>query len=304
MVLVAAFAAGVTCAATAGAAAAALRIAASRRHDGGEARAEQQREKWQRILVEQATREVKTMGFEVLTPSEEEEAISLATRAFAGASATTPFPTFEWRFGPDLYGKSEHPLKVAGCRFCVLRMLRNTVVTGGFTFGVREAGHLSAICVVIPLIAEDGSRGRPLSRTAELPPCPMDDEASYGKHPKLRDLFFAGGDNALLDQMHEAYAPFPHWHVGLLAVDPSAQGQGLGRRLLAAVHALADKVKVAVYLDTAGDRLRAFYEHLGYKVAGGRGYEVNLPGDPHPLVDPATGAGILRSYPLLRPAVS
>ena len=54
------------------------------------------------------------------------------------------------------------------------------------------------------------------------------------------------------------------WYLSIVAVDPAAQGQGLGRRLLLPTLAEADRVSATCYLETFGSRSRPFYERLGF----------------------------------------
>ena len=59
----------------------------------------------------------------------------------------------------------------------------------------------------------------------------------------------------------------PNYSVGVIGILPSAQGQGLGRRLLAVIHALsaAHPTSTGVYLDTENEASKAFYERCGYR---------------------------------------
>lgn len=59
----------------------------------------------------------------------------------------------------------------------------------------------------------------------------------------------------------------PNYGVGVLGVYPSAQGRGLGRRLLDAVHRLSavHPTSTGVYLDTENPASKAFYERCGYR---------------------------------------
>jgi ribosomal protein S18 acetylase RimI-like enzyme len=65
----------------------------------------------------------------------------------------------------------------------------------------------------------------------------------------------------------------PHYYLGVLAVSPSQQGKGLGRRLIEAYCALSDQDAQSngVLLDTAQDGNPAFYmsckfQHLGQAI--------------------------------------
>ena len=58
----------------------------------------------------------------------------------------------------------------------------------------------------------------------------------------------------------------PHLRLDFLAVDPAAQGRGLGSRLLAFGNGVADERGLPVYLDTFTLPDVRFYERRGYRV--------------------------------------
>lgn len=76
----------------------------------------------------------------------------------------------------------------------------------------------------------------------------------------------------------EATEPFvvsePHYHLSMLGVCKDHAGQGVGRLLLDAVHAISqsDAESCGVSLTTETRSNVALYQHVGYKVVG----EVNL----------------------------
>lgn len=59
----------------------------------------------------------------------------------------------------------------------------------------------------------------------------------------------------------------PNYGVGVIGVHPDYQGQGIGGRLLDAVHArsLAHPTSTGVYLDTENPASKRFYERCGYR---------------------------------------
>jgi ribosomal protein S18 acetylase RimI-like enzyme len=57
------------------------------------------------------------------------------------------------------------------------------------------------------------------------------------------------------------------WYLSIFAVDPAAQGQGLGRKLLEPTVAEADGVSAMCYLETFSPRNVGFYERLGFATA-------------------------------------
>ena len=67
-----------------------------------------------------------------------------------------------------------------------------------------------------------------------------------------------------------------YWHLFILGVAPSSQGQGVGSRLIAPVLAEADAAGERCYLETLAERNLAFYARHGFAV----GEEVAQPGLP------------------------
>ena len=59
-----------------------------------------------------------------------------------------------------------------------------------------------------------------------------------------------------------------YWYLGLLAVAPEAQGEGVGGALLRHGLDRADRDGVGCYLETGTEENVAFYEHHGFRVAG------------------------------------
>lgn len=57
------------------------------------------------------------------------------------------------------------------------------------------------------------------------------------------------------------------WYLSIVAVDPAAQGQGFGRKLLEPTIADADGVSAMCYLETFNPRNVGFYERLGFATA-------------------------------------
>lgn len=54
------------------------------------------------------------------------------------------------------------------------------------------------------------------------------------------------------------------WYLSIVAVDPTSQGQGLGRKLLEPTITEADRVSATCYLETFSLRNLSFYERLGF----------------------------------------
>ncbi len=69
-----------------------------------------------------------------------------------------------------------------------------------------------------------------------------------------------------LEERHREDAPFPHWYLWLLGVEPSRQGRGVGSSLVRRVLGAADDEGIACYLDTTLERNLTFYRRLGFRV--------------------------------------
>jgi len=54
------------------------------------------------------------------------------------------------------------------------------------------------------------------------------------------------------------------WYLSIVAVDPTAQGQGFGPKLLEPTLVEADRVSAPCYLETFSPRNLSFYERLGF----------------------------------------
>jgi len=61
-------------------------------------------------------------------------------------------------------------------------------------------------------------------------------------------------------------APFPHWYLQLLGVDPEYQGQGFSSRLLKPMFSRMDKEGLPCFLETQSEKNVTLYEHLGFRV--------------------------------------
>lgn len=70
-----------------------------------------------------------------------------------------------------------------------------------------------------------------------------------------------------LDRFDSQAAPkFPHWYLYTVAVDPSAQGQGIGGKLLD--HGLARAGDTPIYLESTTEGSQKLYERKGFQPLG------------------------------------
>jgi GNAT superfamily N-acetyltransferase len=92
------------------------------------------------------------------------------------------------------------------------------------------------------------------------------------KHAFLRDLLGARGYanyTRIAGFMHERAVPVipgDAWYLSILGVRPDAQGQGIGRRLIAPTVAEADAAGAASWLETFTTEAARFYERVGFRL--------------------------------------
>jgi ribosomal protein S18 acetylase RimI-like enzyme len=65
----------------------------------------------------------------------------------------------------------------------------------------------------------------------------------------------------------EQHVPLPRWYLGVLGVDPAAQTQGWGGRLMRPILDRADASGLAVSLETMREANVAYYRRHGFEVA-------------------------------------
>jgi ribosomal protein S18 acetylase RimI-like enzyme len=65
---------------------------------------------------------------------------------------------------------------------------------------------------------------------------------------------------------HKDLAPFNHWYLMLLGVDPRFQGRGFGSRLLREMLTNIDEEYLSCYLETHNEQNVPMYQHFGFKV--------------------------------------
>ena len=95
---------------------------------------------------------------------------------------------------------------------------------------------------------------------------------NLGKDGGRRMKYFGDGMHAV----HKRLAPFRHWYLEVLGVDPPHQGEGHASTLLRAMFARADDEGLPCYLETQDARNVSIYQHLGFVVVE----EFTVPGLP------------------------
>lgn len=79
-----------------------------------------------------------------------------------------------------------------------------------------------------------------------------------------------------LGEIEHLHPPTPHWYLGVLGTDPSAQGRGLGAALLASGLSRCDRDRLPAYLESSKECNIPYYERFGFRLTG----ELRLRGGP------------------------
>lgn len=80
----------------------------------------------------------------------------------------------------------------------------------------------------------------------------------------------------LLFEIEKRHPSEPHWYLGLLAVDPTRQGRGHGKELIAPGLERADRDRLPCYLETQKEQNVPWYARHGFDVRE----EIRLPAIP------------------------
>jgi ribosomal protein S18 acetylase RimI-like enzyme len=69
-----------------------------------------------------------------------------------------------------------------------------------------------------------------------------------------------------LDSVHRRLAPFRHWYLETIGVDPSIKGQGYASKLIRPMLSRIDQEGLPCYLETDSENNVRLYEHFGFKL--------------------------------------
>ena len=69
-----------------------------------------------------------------------------------------------------------------------------------------------------------------------------------------------------IDTVHKRLAPFKHWFLQTIGVDPQFHGKGYAGKLIRAMLARIDKEDLPCYLETLDEKNVRLYEYFGFRV--------------------------------------
>lgn len=73
---------------------------------------------------------------------------------------------------------------------------------------------------------------------------------------------------ATFEKMEQSHPREPHWYLPQIGVDPAAQGQGLGAKLMRHALTRCDREGALAYLEASKPQNIPFYERHGFKAIG------------------------------------
>ncbi len=149
------------------------------------------------------------------------------------------------------------------CAGCTEDETRRAVLAQYFDYSIREGDALGRLVHLA-----DRARGV----AVWLLPQPFDvkSRAAQNKRRFLETTLTAEGCanyHSIVEYMRrqaESLVAGDTWYLSIVAVDPAAQGQGLGRKLLGPTLTEADGVNATCYLETFSPQNISFYERLGF----------------------------------------
>ena len=199
-----------------------------------------------------------------------QETVDMAARSYAGTEQAAAPAEFAWQFGPELSDAADpaqqkeraHSLS-ATMAYCI----HYAFLLGdrGLVLIARESTKIIGHCVV-----HFYSEGwKPAGGFAQMKAAGNAGASKWSK--SQQDFTSSKKDAALakvLASLHKAHASGPHIYVEVLAVDPDAQGKGVGGKMMRAVNAIADAAKLQLYLECDCGKNEAVYQKLGYAKVG------------------------------------
>jgi len=154
------------------------------------------------------------------------------------------------RFVIDSEINYSHRLRILMNFFVMARILRKETI-----IGIRDLSTLDGVALISN---PDNSINPP-----ELKELRDQVWSELGSHSRFNYKNFS-------DVGEKLQIKVPHIHVNMIGIKLSAQGNGLGRKLMEYVHFISsnDSTSNGVSLTTEDPTKVSFYEHLGYQIIG------------------------------------
>ena len=189
----------------------------------------------------------------------------LLTRAFAGTTNGNCELGFDWCLGDELAGKFDDlPRRNATIGWAMKFVVEDAFSAGrsGAVLACRKPDGAIGGVAVLKIYHGKARDGMCQQMTAASRTGSMSAAAkAYIYGPRMQAL------EGALKKLHSTMA-HGHVYVWAVGVDTSAQGQGMGGRLMRAASAIADRAGLPCYLETCGPKNPELYKKYGYEVCG------------------------------------
>jgi len=198
------------------------------------------------------------------TPTLATEMCELLTASWAGSSTGPPELAFDWCMGPELQGNFDDLAR----RQALLRWISTFMVELVFAAGPKGAvlacrkpdGSIGGMALLKIYRGKDGDDLCAMHHGASRAGGRSAETHAYMNCPRMKALV------ASQKEIHDQCGLRSYVYVQAVAVDPSAQGQGMGGKLMRAASAVADREGLACYLEATGARNQQIYKKYGYEV--------------------------------------
>lgn len=106
------------------------------------------------------------------------------------------------------------------------------------------------------------------SEYAKMTPELMAKAGSEGLEAKIGSWFIAQARPLydVIDNKHSQHAPFRHWYLAFIGVDPAFQGKGFAGKLLKPMFSRLKRENIPCYLETENEKNVDIYTHYGFKL--------------------------------------
>jgi ribosomal protein S18 acetylase RimI-like enzyme len=205
-----------------------------------------------------------------------QNAIDICARSFAGTAKSPPAQEFHWMLGDadmsdEAKQKERAEQTAAAMGFCVHYAF--LLGQGGLVLQAKPGAWEGSgtndgkpACIAILQVYPTKYSTSTMKLMSAF------SASGASKWTKAQKDFMNGKKMAALDavlgKVHKKHASDGHIYLQVLAVDPEAQGSGLGRKMLVALNKYADVMGLPLYLECSGEKNPKIYEKFGYTTVG------------------------------------
>uniref|UniRef100_A0A7S2RUM3 N-acetyltransferase domain-containing protein n=1 Tax=Mucochytrium quahogii TaxID=96639 RepID=A0A7S2RUM3_9STRA len=215
-----------------------------------------------------------------------DEAVGVMVRSFAGSESSFPEGTLDWILGPECRAKGDDKLYgfVTACpkeRQEIMEIFMTFTAyqaqSNGLLLGVRDQQTKTLLGVIAlrrPQSTWSLVRGfnakkayiyagyNTWKRVDCCDKAEKNRRFAWEKGNIGKRVHLAGEE--LRKGLEFVMGTRPHWFISSLAVDPNAQGKGVGRALLNITAALAKRDNLPIYLEASGSKNKSYYTRYGF----------------------------------------